>query len=64
MSLPQTRRVPLIIPLVVADTTFVHETFNYGNDDVYLFLVDFWHPDLSVDEIEAFRMFLKLNSNV
>jgi len=49
---------------IVMDTTFAHETYNDCDKDVYLLLVDFWHPDLSMDEIDALRTFLAQNSGV
>jgi aspartyl/asparaginyl beta-hydroxylase (cupin superfamily) len=50
---------------VVMDTTFRHSTYNTSHkDDMYLLLVDFWHPDLSLDEIDAMRTFLAANSGV
>jgi len=51
------------IPLII-DTTFVHSTYNRGTEDVLLLLVDFWHPDLSLDEIRALRRFYAANSRV
>jgi geranylgeranyl pyrophosphate synthase len=33
-------------------------------DDVVVLLVDFWHPDLSICEIEAVRKFWRMNSGV
>lgn len=49
---------------VVMDTTFQHSTYNDSNQDMYALLVDFWHPDLSFDEIDALRAFLAANSGV
>lgn len=49
---------------IVMDTTFLHETYNRSDQDLYLLLVDFWHPDLSTDEIDALRIFLSVNSGV
>ncbi|GMI07830.1 hypothetical protein TrLO_g11577 [Triparma laevis f. longispina] len=52
---------------IVFDTTYPHETFNEGEgdeDDVVVLLVDFWHPDLSICEIEAVRKFWRMNSGV
>ena len=56
---PWKENVPLIL-----DTSFVHSTWNSGPDDALLLLVDFWHPDLSVDEIHALRCFIAANSRV
>jgi hypothetical protein len=49
---------------VVMDTTFLHETYNTSDQDLYLLLVDFWHPDLSIDEIDALRTFFAANSGL
>jgi hypothetical protein len=49
---------------VVMDTTFLHETYNTSDQDLYLLLVDFWHPDLSIDEIDALRTFFAANSEL
>lgn len=49
---------------IVMDTTFPHETYNDSDEDLYLLMVDFWHPDLSVDEIDALRAFFAVNSGV
>jgi hypothetical protein len=49
---------------VVVDTTFKHHTYNDSDQDLYLLIVDFWHPDLSVDEIDALRHFFAVNSGV
>jgi hypothetical protein len=50
---------------VVMDTTYLHHTYNESQDeDLYLLMVDFWHPDLSVDEIDALRSFFAANSGV
>lgn len=50
-------------PLII-DTTFPHSTYNDTDEDMYLLLCDFWHPDLSWDEIQAMRAFLASNSGV
>jgi aspartyl/asparaginyl beta-hydroxylase (cupin superfamily) len=50
---------------VVMDTTYLHHTYNESEDeDLYILIVDFWHPDLSVDEIDALRSFFATNSGV
>ena len=50
---------------VVMDTSYLHHTYNESEDeDLYLLMVDFWHPDLSVDEIDALRSFFAANSGV
>ena len=51
-------------PLVL-DTTFVHSTYNdHPSKDIYMLLIDFWHPEMSVDEIDAMRYFWAANSGV
>eukprot|EP00978_Attheya_sp_CCMP212_P035439 scaffold154377_cov53-Attheya_sp.AAC.1 len=49
---------------VVMDTSFPHETYNDSDQDVYLLMIDFWHPDLSLDELDALRCFFAANSGV
>jgi hypothetical protein len=49
---------------VVMDTTFSHSTYNRADSDMYLLLVDVWHPDLHPDEQDALRAFLAANSGV
>jgi hypothetical protein len=49
---------------VVMDTTFLHQTYNTSDQDMYLLLVDFWHPDLSIDEVDALRTFFAANSGL
>lgn len=49
---------------VVMDTTYLHETYNTSNQTMYLLLLDFWHPDLSIDEIDALRTFFATNSGL
>jgi len=48
----------------VFDTTFEHRTFNEGEGNSRVLLVDFWHPDLGVEEREAMRIFWNYNSGV
>jgi len=38
---------------VVLDTSFVHSTRNGSDEDRFVLIVDFWHPDLTVPEREA-----------
>jgi len=49
---------------VVMDTSFPHETYNDSDQHVYLLMIDFWHPDLSLDELDALRCFFAANSRV
>jgi aspartate beta-hydroxylase len=35
---------------LVFDTSFTHETANDSEEDRYVVIIDFWHPDLSLDE--------------
>jgi aspartyl/asparaginyl beta-hydroxylase (cupin superfamily) len=44
----------------VIDTTYWHHTFNAHQEDVYVLLIDFWHPDLSAREVEALKVFTEL----
>ncbi len=39
--------------VLVFDTSFTHETFNDTDEDRYVLIIDFWHPDLSKKEREA-----------
>eukprot|EP00747_Dinoflagellata_sp_TGD_P220883 gnl/TRDRNA2_/TRDRNA2_92802_c0_seq2.p1 gnl/TRDRNA2_/TRDRNA2_92802_c0~~gnl/TRDRNA2_/TRDRNA2_92802_c0_seq2.p1 ORF type:complete len:234 (+),score=18.98 gnl/TRDRNA2_/TRDRNA2_92802_c0_seq2:27-704(+) len=47
------------IPTVI-DTTFGHSTWNGSSDPCYILLVDFWHPDLTSEEVAAMRTFMGL----
>ena len=38
---------------LIFDTSFTHETRNETDEDRYVLIIDFWHPDLSEDEKEA-----------
>jgi len=38
---------------IVLDTSFVHSTENKSDEDRFVLIVDFWHPDLTVPEREA-----------
>lgn len=38
---------------MVFDTSFTHETFNGSEDDRYVLIIDFWHPELTADERAA-----------
>ena len=33
--------------VVVFDTSFVHETGNESEEERYVLIIDFWHPDLT-----------------
>jgi aspartyl/asparaginyl beta-hydroxylase (cupin superfamily) len=46
------------------DTTYCHSTYNGTDEDLYLLIVDFWHPDLSADETDGLRRFFEMNSGV
>lgn len=39
--------------VVVFDTSFVHSTENKSDEDRFVLIVDFWHPDLTEPECEA-----------
>lgn len=38
---------------IILDTSFVHSTRNSSEEDRFVLIVDFWHPDLTVPEREA-----------
>ena len=38
---------------VVFDTSFTHETGNDTEEDRFVLIIDFWHPELSAEEREA-----------
>jgi len=44
----------------VIDTTYWHQTWNSHDEDVYVLLIDFWHPDLRPEEISALEAFMDL----
>ena len=46
----------------IIDTSYKHMTRNVGDEDMYLLMVDFWHPDLTEREISALKKFFKLTS--
>lgn len=46
----------------IIDTTFKHFTQNESNHPMLLLMVDFWHPDLSTDEINAIKRFFSLTT--
>jgi aspartyl/asparaginyl beta-hydroxylase (cupin superfamily) len=50
----------------VMDATYCHSTYSESDEDLYLFIVDFWHPDLSIDETDGLpvRRFFAMNSGV
>lgn len=39
--------------VIILDTSFVHETMNDTNEDRYVLILDFWHPDLTLVERQA-----------
>lgn len=39
--------------VIVLDTSFVHSTANQGEDDRFVLIIDFWHPELSAAERDA-----------
>jgi aspartate beta-hydroxylase len=39
--------------VVILDTSFTHSTGNESDEDRYVLIVDFWHPELSAAEREA-----------
>lgn len=41
--------------VIVFDTSFVHETENNSQEDRYVLIIDFWHPELSKDEQMALQ---------
>ena len=41
--------------LIVFDTSFTHETSNESNQDRYVLIIDFWHPELTHPEREALK---------
>jgi aspartate beta-hydroxylase len=52
---------------VILDTTYEHETWNEGGErgeEALVLLVDFWHPDMDDDEVDAMREFWRFNSGV
>ncbi|GMI49652.1 hypothetical protein ScalyP_jg5032 [Parmales sp. scaly parma] len=46
----------------VMDTSFSHSTYNNSPTPMYLLLVDFFHIDLSQEEVRAIKKFFKDNS--
>jgi len=38
---------------VILDTSFIHSTRNDSDEDRFVLIVDFWHPDLTYEEREA-----------
>lgn len=38
---------------IVLDTSFMHSTRNDSDEDRFVLVVDFWHPDLTIPEREA-----------
>eukprot|EP00601_Ochromonadales_sp_CCMP2298_P009253 CAMPEP_0173203708 /NCGR_PEP_ID=MMETSP1141-20130122/19679_1 /TAXON_ID=483371 /ORGANISM="non described non described, Strain CCMP2298" /LENGTH=310 /DNA_ID=CAMNT_0014129215 /DNA_START=117 /DNA_END=1049 /DNA_ORIENTATION=+ len=41
--------------LIVFDTSFTHETGNESEQDRYVLIIDFWHPELMPKEREALK---------
>lgn len=42
---------------VVADTTYPHSAYNDGDEAAYILFIDFWHPDLTDEELRALQLF-------
>ncbi|CAJ1392926.1 unnamed protein product [Effrenium voratum] len=38
---------------IILDTSFIHSTKNDSDEDRFVLVVDFWHPDLTIPEREA-----------
>lgn len=38
---------------IILDTSFIHSTKNESDEDRFVLIVDFWHPDLTIPEEEA-----------
>ena len=38
---------------IIFDTSFTHETKNETNEDRFVLIIDFWHPELTKDERDA-----------
>lgn len=55
-SLRPSYRVPL------SDTTFEHETGNASEEERYVLIIDFWHPELTPVERAALREFYDLRN--
>ncbi|KAM3570399.1 hypothetical protein VYU27_007538 [Nannochloropsis oceanica] len=47
---------------VVIDTTFEHETGNASEEERYVLIIDFWHPELTPVERAALREFYDLRN--
>lgn len=41
--------------LIIFDTSFIHETMNDTDEDRYVLIIDFWHPELTVIEQESLQ---------
>ena len=39
--------------VLLFDTSFMHETANESDEERYVLIIDFWHPDLTTAECEA-----------
>ena len=42
--------------ILIFDTSFVHETANKSDKDRYILILDFWHPELSIEERRALEL--------
>ena len=40
---------------IIFDTSFVHRTLNDSEEDRYVLILDFWHPDLTLIERDALQ---------
>jgi aspartate beta-hydroxylase len=41
--------------VIILDTSFTHETGNESNEERYVMIIDFWHPELTLSEREALQ---------
>ena len=48
--------------VLVIDTTFEHETGNSSDQDRYVLIIDFWHPELTEAERAALRVVYDLRN--
>jgi hypothetical protein len=49
---------------IVLDTSFVHSTGNESNNDRFVLIIDFWHPDLTAAEREALEFIYDTRNKV
>ena len=54
--------LPSSLPVLLSDTTFEHETGNASEEDRYVLIIDFWHPELTPVERAALREFYDLRN--